>query len=100
MTSHLHRECGGGGDAESEADQAVGGGDHREQEPALAVARLEGCHDGEVLEHCYWEEKRVRGPEVGASPETECREAVNTLREIHVLRVIKWNRYCLKEIDF
>ena len=96
----LHSEGGGGGDAEPEADQAVGGGHHGEQEPALAVAWLERGHDGEVLEHGERQEERVWSPEIGAGPEAKCGESMKTLRKIHVLRIVKWNGYGLKEIDF
>ena len=87
----LHSESGGGGDAEPEADQAVGGGHHGEQEPALAVAWLKRGHDGEVLEHGEWQEERVRSPEIGAGPETKSGESMKTLRKINVFRVVKWN---------
>ena len=49
--SDLHSEGGSGGYAEPEADQAVGGGHHGEQKPALAITRLERGHDGEILKH-------------------------------------------------
>ena len=97
---NLHSEGGGGSYAESEADQAVGGGHHGEQEPALAIARLERGHDGEILKHREREEERVRGPEVRAGTETKCRESMKTLSKIHVLRVVKWNGDGLQEVDF
>ena len=40
------------------------------------------------------------GPEIRAGPETECRESMETLRKINVLRIVKWNGDGLKEIDF
>ena len=42
----------------------------------------------------------MRGAEVGARAEAECWEAVETLCEVDMLRVVERDGDCLQEVDF